>query len=98
MQFCQIEAIGIWPIGISSIPPIGSSPLPNVPSIAVVAQRRAPAVGDIGARLIFGIFGNWCVLALMPSKLRFLYKKPQTFIKQLHKKASFYVLFYKAAS
>ena len=33
-------------------------PLP----IAVVAQRRAPAIGDMGARPIFGIFCHWCTM------------------------------------
>ena len=33
---------------------------------AVVAQGRAPIIGDMGARPIIGIFGNWCIICTKP--------------------------------
>ena len=35
------------------------------PLIAVVAQERAPAEGDMGARPIYGILCHWCLLGTM---------------------------------
>ena len=39
---------------------------PIVAPFAVVAQRRAPTAGDMGARPIYGIFGNWCIMRTNP--------------------------------
>ena len=36
-----------------------AAPYPS--PIAVVAQGRAPAAGDMGARPIYGIFCHWCI-------------------------------------
>ena len=39
---------------------------PIVAPFAVVAQRRATTAGDMGARPIYGIFGNWCISGTKP--------------------------------
>ena len=38
---------------------------PYTAPIAVVAQGRAPAAGDMGARPIYGIFCHWCFKSTM---------------------------------
>ena len=39
---------------------------PIVMPFADVAQGRAPIIGDMGARPITGIFGNWCIICTKP--------------------------------
>ena len=48
-------------VAISIAPTTAAKPARNIPPIAVVAQRRAPATGDIGARPILGIYFHWCL-------------------------------------
>ena len=40
---------------------------PILVPFAVVAQRRAPIAGDMGARPIYGIHGNWCISSTKPT-------------------------------
>ena len=41
-------------------PTIYQTAAPYTSPIAVVAQGRAPAAGDMGARPIYGILCHWC--------------------------------------
>ena len=49
---------------IATVTPPTTAPI-QVP-FAGVAQRRAPFIGDMGARPIIGIHGNWCIVCIRP--------------------------------
>ena len=55
-------AVSIAAAATTTKPTTPPTPVPFV----VVAQRRAPIIGDVGARPIYGILGNWCIICTKP--------------------------------
>ena len=58
------DAIAVSIAAAATTPEPTTAPIP-VPFV-VVAQRRAPIIGDMGARPIYGILGNGCIICTKP--------------------------------